>query len=309
MAKGNDITKKQHYIPQVYLRGFASDNELPMQKNKEIESTRIHCYDLVQHKVYKDIPIKTICYEKNLYEVTDGQGNYILPNYLEKVLSQLEGMFANYRKALKGKAYIKENYNTKCFLSREEKVFWITYISIQLMRSPEILKLAEETSQETWKNDINSEQAKNLARLVCLPFFKELNEESMEAKLWDTIMGPMFNMSFSVCVDNKASFITSDNPVYLYSKTFPCEEYEKIIFPVSSDLCLILIGGDEKKEYAKNFLFPASKDVRKMIFSAQIDNAHVRVYSSYLFGAKEMTWINEVMTIKGEKEIHHFEGA
>ena len=53
----NNHTSKEHYIPQVYLNGFASKDK------------RIYFYDLNIHR-YSDqmVPVKSICYQKDLYE-------------------------------------------------------------------------------------------------------------------------------------------------------------------------------------------------------------------------------------------------
>ena len=83
-------------------------------------------------------------------------------------------MFGNFRYELERKVYIEDNYKTKCFLANKEKVFWVTYISVQILRLPQILKLAETVSLETWEDQINTMQAQNIARMFCLPFLSRL---------------------------------------------------------------------------------------------------------------------------------------
>ena len=106
------MTKKQHYVPQVYLRGFSTDN-------KQIWSYMIDSLDNGKY-----VPIESICREKYLYEVKDDEGNWLAPNRIEKKLSILEGMFAENLRILEKKAFLKENYRTKCFLTKDEKTFW-----------------------------------------------------------------------------------------------------------------------------------------------------------------------------------------
>lgn len=100
MTKGSNITKKQHYIPQVYLRGFSPEYE----RNKidlPVPKYTIYCYDLsVQNQISKAIPIKSVCYEDDLYEVTNINEERILTNYLERLFSALEKRFSTYRHEL-----------------------------------------------------------------------------------------------------------------------------------------------------------------------------------------------------------------
>lgn len=256
MQKAENITKKQHYIPQVYLRGFSPEysyksNEIPLSKYT------IYCYDLIKEvQAYKPVPIKSICYKKDLYEVTGHDGEIVLPNHLEKFFSELEKKFSEYRHKLERKAFIAENYATNIFLTQEEKLFWITYILVQILRMPQILELAEQVGLETWEEELTNKQVQNIARLFCLPFFREMTEGNKEAKVFNALFEPMKSMSFGVGVDMQGRIITSDKPVFVYSKVFPCKEYERIIFPISSQMCLFMFGNEDKKIQRKNFLFP-----------------------------------------------------
>ena len=131
-----NITKKQHYIPQVYLRGFSPEYSC---KSNEIPSSKytIYCYDLTKEvQSYEPVPIKSVCYKNYLYEVTGNEGEIVLPNHLEKFFSAMAKMCREYRHKLERKAFITENYKTNYFLTQEEKSFWITYILIQILRMP-----------------------------------------------------------------------------------------------------------------------------------------------------------------------------
>ena len=127
------VTKKQHYVPQVYLRGFSTNN-------KQIWSYTIDSLDNGKY-----VPIESICRENYLYEVKDNEGNWLTPNWIEKILSKLEGMFAENLRRIEKKAFLTENYRTKCFLTKDEKVFWKLFVAIQMMRSPIVLHEANDT--------------------------------------------------------------------------------------------------------------------------------------------------------------------
>lgn len=300
MPKTENITRKQHYIPQVYLRGFSPQY---IDKNNEVPPSRytIYCHDLTKEApLYKSVPIKSICYKNDLYEVTGHDGEIVLPNRLEKFFSVLEKMFSEYRNKLERKVFITENYITNSFLTREEKSFWITYILIQILRIPQILELAEQVSLETWEEELTNKQAQNIARLFCLPFFKEITEGSQETMVFDTLVKPMKSMSFGIGVDVLRRIITSDKPVFVYSKEFPCEEYEKIIFPISSQICLFMFGNEDKKMQRKNFLFPIDEVCREEIVKSMSASAFEKVYSNHILDKKERKHIKEIMKDREE---------
>ena len=300
MLKDKNTTKKQHYIPQVYLRGFSPEY---VHKNNKIPLSKytIYCHDLTKEtQSYKPVPIKSICYKNYLYEVTGHDGEIVLPNHLEKFFSVMEKMFSEYRHKLERKAFITENYTTNSFLTQEEKLFWITYILIQILRMPQILELAEQVGSEIWGEELTNKQTQNIARYFCLPFFKEITEANEETKVFDALFEPMKNMSFGIGVDEQERIITADKPVFICSKEFPCIEYERIIFPISSQICLFMFGNEDKKMQRKNFLFPIDDDYREEIIKSIADSAFEKVYSNHVFDKKERKYIKEIMKDREE---------
>lgn len=301
MKKNNNVTKKQHYIPQVYLRGFSPEYEKG-NVDYPLSKYSIYCYDLTgKDQIKKAVPIKSVCYSDYLYEVTGHEGEIVLTNYLEHFFAGIEKMFSEYRHELEKKAFIESNYKTKCFLTSKEKIFWVTYILVQILRTPQILNMAEDVSLETWKNQINSKQAKNIARMFCLPFFKELEEGSQEVYIFNALFEPMKNMSFGVGVDRQARIITSDKPIYIHSEEFPCEEYGRVIFPISAELCLFLFGREDKKHYPKNFLFPIDDETREEIIKSLTASSFEKIYSNHMLDKKERRFIREVLMEKEER--------
>lgn len=290
-----NITKKQHYIPQVYLRGFSPEY---IDKNKETPLSRytIYCYDLTKKsQLYESVPIKSVCYKNYLYEVTGKHGEIVLPNHLEKFFSILEQMFSKYRHKLETKVFIIENYVTNFFLTQEEKTFWVTYILIQTLRMPRVLELVEQIGLETLKGELTNKQVQNIARLFCLPFFREMTKENKETILFNIMLEPMRGMSFGIGVDTQARIITSDKPVFVYSKEFPCKEYDRIIFSISSQICLFMFDNEDKKMQRKNFLFPIDEEYREEIIKSLSSSAFEKVYANHAFDKKERRYIKEIM--------------
>ena len=239
----NKPTKKQHYVPQVYLKGFSSD-EVHVYRN-ELNKDRIISSKLV--------PIESIFRKKYLYEIRDSNNSFVALNHVEKCLSALEGMFSAYRNKLSSKAFNKENYKTKCFFTAEEKTFWKLFVVLQMLRSPAVLEVARQFSAEHFGNSIPTNDAYSIATQLCLPFFKELKTE--DENCLTKFLEPVYPMSIALGVDYSGRIITSDNPVYFYSQDKTIENCEKIVFPITSQLVLLLLGGKMKESYDKNRAF------------------------------------------------------
>lgn len=241
-----NITKKQHYVPQVYLRGFSNDN-------KQIWSYTIDSLDNGKY-----VPIKSICRENYLYEVKDDDGNWLAPNWIERVLSILERMFTDNLQGLKKKAFSKANYRTKSFLTTQEKNFWKLFVAMQLMRSPVVLHEANDTVRDLSNGMLTDNQIWAVAVSQCLPVFSELKPE--DKNVFSFFLKPLLNMSMAIGVDEAGTLFTSDDPVYCYSSQreniIQIVEYDKIVLPLTSELVLLMFGGEMAKEYDRNRLFP-----------------------------------------------------
>ncbi len=74
MAKGDGLTHNQHYIPQVYLKGFSESNNSVFLNLTSCKNSSIA------------VPVKTICFKHDLYETKNEQGDYLLANHTEKFL-------------------------------------------------------------------------------------------------------------------------------------------------------------------------------------------------------------------------------
>lgn len=89
MPNGEHITKKQHYIPQTFLKGFSGDGKT------------ICRYDIVNKKSQNNIPIKTVAIDEYLYEFKALDGQICDSNHIENTLSKIESQFAQYKKDLR----------------------------------------------------------------------------------------------------------------------------------------------------------------------------------------------------------------
>ena len=142
MKENYNATKRQHFVPRVFLGGFSPDY-VPGGKRNPQEVPFIWRFSSTDGK-QKYVPVTSVCYENNLYEYTGKQGEYVLRNHLEKVLSQLESMFFEFRTNLEKKVCLESNLSTNCFLDNNEKDFWVHYVSQQILRDPEVIEVASE---------------------------------------------------------------------------------------------------------------------------------------------------------------------
>ena len=270
--KQNIFTKKQHYVPQVYLRGFSDD------------SKRIWSYSLSELEKGTYVAINSVCLEKNLYELKDDNGSILLQNLIEKVLAELERTFYDYRAKLIEKAEIEENYNTRCFLTTQEKAFWKLYIAVQILRDPIVLDAVSSFAKDCWGDSLTDNQRKNFALYQCLPFFDSIKEE--DKNVFNVMLQPLDKMSFLVEVDDKNSIFTSDSPVFMHSPGSEeprIENVEQIIVPITSKIAIFLFRGQEKCQH-KNCLHKLDEEELK---SLKYSIAYVA--NNRLFSRKELS--------------------
>ncbi|WP_288885364.1 DUF4238 domain-containing protein [uncultured Eubacterium sp.] len=291
-----DLPKiKQHFVPQVYLRGFSPEYEPIGKSNIPKEKFTIFSYD-VEKKEYDSteaIPISSICYKKKLYEIYGEDEQIILPNWLENYLCAFEKMFGIYRTNLERKTQ-RENIGTHNFLRKKEKVFWVTFIVIHLLRNAYALSEAEAAIKECVNDNVSDKEITSIVRKLCLPFFQEINENTQEAKILEEILTPMYNMQFAVGVDFDNQLITSDKGISVIAKEFPTDEYNEVIFPITSSICLFLFGNDHKDMYKDNILFELSENGKKHVISSVVLDAYKKIYSNHRFNVSEKKYIKEI---------------
>ena len=297
----NNPTKNQHYIPQVYLRGFSPEYLNKNHKHIDERKYRIFSYNLNKdEKVGNPIPVKSICYEKDLYEIKDNNGKAIFTNFLEKWFCYFESKFSYYRSMLERKAFIEYNFSTMCFLKSEEKIFWSLYIVIQNLRMPQMLTMAEKVIQEVFSDKIDSNLSKTISKVWCLPFFKEIKGDERELDVFKLLLEPFENMTFAVGFDEKARIITSDLPFSIMGDLRDDYkiEYDRIMFPITAQICLCMFNKKRYTSYKKNCLFKIDEKIREEIFKNISRAAYERVYSNHFITEKEMLWISEIQSFR-----------
>src|ERR1035437_3503181 len=105
---------QHHFVPQTYLRGFATDDD----------SERVFFYDRRPNDVQKRL-IEDVCSQNNLYRLLMDDG---------ELSDDLEDTFAKIAEP-KFKEIVTKLLNREA-LTPEEKSEFAAYISIQIIRTP-----------------------------------------------------------------------------------------------------------------------------------------------------------------------------
>lgn len=272
----NNLTIKEHYIPRVYLNGFASRDE------------RIYFYDLKTYRYSNQlVPVKTVCYKKNLYEYRNENNELIYTNSNEKALNNLETMFSKKRTAIRTRIRIT-NPKTTCFLSEEEIAFWITYIVIQIFRLPKVIDEITYALRDMIPSTGDANLHRNTALYILLPLLKKLDSQSTELKLYNEFISIISTMRCTIGYDGKHRLITSDSPIYLYAPKQRIQDCLKIYFPIDSSLCLIFT---KDELYPDNGIMLLNDYEYENIFKSIVYAADDKLYLSREFTRNELRWI------------------
>lgn len=276
-------TRKEHYIPQVYLNGFASSDK------------RIYFFDLNTLK-YSDcmVPVKDICYKKDLYEYKNKNDDIIYTNTIEKALSVLERMFSKHRESMRSRIKLTDPH-TKNFLSDEEGVFWITYITVQLLRMPKVINEISSALEEMIPSNGDSNLHRNTALFLLLPFLRQLEPESIEARLYGEIFDSISKMKCTVAYDSQHRLFTSDCPLYLYAPTQKISDCRKIVFPIDSSLCIIFTT---EELYPDNGIISINDYELESIFKSIAYASDEKIYTATRFTKQELVWIKSALNDK-----------
>ena len=249
---GND-TKRQHYLPQFYLKGFTNKGKLWV-------------YDREKNEFRIQTPVNTAI-EKDYYTFVDKKGEK--NKSVEKILADIEGRVVPVFDKIKNQDSIND----------EDKGIMSLFLSFFIYRVPEFEKLSNEIAQEisefTMKNLISSkEQAakwiENYKKDTGKSFdvspeilFEYAKNPQLEITIdRNTTLRQMLDLSYKNSnwfynmdweifgAPKNTSFITTDNPfVLLPPKGFPIgirgyglkTKGVKKIIPLSKEQC-ILIG-------------------------------------------------------------------
>lgn len=284
MSDGNRPTVKEHFVPQTYLSGFSEN------------STTIYRFDLKRGiQTPASVPIKSVAYIKNLYELQADDNSFINRNFIEHCLCQLEGDLSNYRKMLESKAFLKENQAIECFLSTAEKNYWRFFITLQTMRDPAFISEAAKRATTYYGNTISPQAAKNLTLIGSFPFFESTSEHptgSLCRKVFDI----MCNMNIMVKAAPDSNLITSDSPVCVSATETSFEGITGFWMPITSDIAILFYKNKKNliKDGKRNGLQWLSQTTANLMNEEVIYRARDELYSKRPFSESEIVHIKEI---------------
>ena len=276
----NQFTTDEHYIPQFYLKQFSPDEK------------HIYQYDVLSDcKESRFVPIKSICYEKNLYELKNESGDIINRNLIEHHLAAFEGAFAEVFQSIQSKTRIEKNYYTLSFLNDREKALLVFFMTLNILRHPEIIRVATETAKEFFGDDLSERSARNMALQTCLPIYKEFNEK--ERNLLMSFMRLFDNMSFQIGVTKKERILTSDNPITIHGNNQSIT-FDEILFPLSPCLTLYMKPYNNTKRGCYNRMTVLSYEDVKYANGNLAMNCKRWIYSKKPLAKEQIAWLTKI---------------
>lgn len=207
-----NITKKQHYVPQMYLRNFSSDKK------------RVYVYDSVKNEIRLS-NIRDICEQNYIYEVRNDKGEFVFPqtiNLIEKTFSKVEAEDSAFLGKLLEK--IENNTDSRVILSKDEHDSLLGFSLLMVIRNPIVKSVLPEALQISSNLKISTNEEITLAWLMIMTMIEKGFsgiENSRITFLKTTLSTP---------------FITSELPVYFSGNPLQKDFY----MPLSSTIAIEL---------------------------------------------------------------------
>ena len=283
------LPKKNHYVPQFYLRGFSIDEERVFRLDKHSNAI-------------KHLPIKVVGFQKNLYtyQTIDGE-----TKSLEDIFAQMEGLAAHSIKLLRaGKALSPQEradlsyflgflmvrtpaFQNKLLSSQEELTEKVMRMRMKMTPPEHIQKFFEERGKTMTKEDAQD----------MIDFGSDEKRSKLVMKFpqgyWIKQMLQLANDMypiFEICdweikhSPTPFGFLTSDHPFLLIPGEKPdpfdgvglLTPQAKKVIPLAADICLIAHEPCKKPTIIHA---ETDKDFFRKVNRWTIKNAEVYVFS------------------------------
>lgn len=280
------ITKKQHYVPQFYLRKWCSDNKL-------------WCYDLKNAKIYRAVP-KDCCFENYFYEIGKIGNDFVLPNTREQDYQRIESEIAP---IINNKLKImddEKNKNALIFDSYDKKLM-IDFVLTMIIRNKDF-----NNNDPTFIRDVYNAEAgmiKEIDEILNIQVDEEFNQKFVEYIMKSpnferldvtnpkskTQLGGYFYHQLRDCIkdyyfsiaETDDCFCTSCNPVMYTSQV--------VFFPLSPRYALFFRKKNE--DYTKN-----GYRINKLVYLSH--NDAVDCSTEYLARKDRFLFANDEKTLR-----------
>lgn len=246
---GENITKRQHYVPQFYLRNFA---------NKE---NHVWVYDRKKQRIFQSPP-RAICQEDDLYEVKWKNvdpclGKYVLRNRIENMLREKEGIYQNVVHEIISRCNEPQNrYALIC--DTNQKVILSNFIANLITRNPYLL-------DDGWKVRSDLPQIQETQRvftelglgsvqsLVKLTEREIMLDDSVDTSDTSALARAIRQLDFAFSVSKSETFVTSSFPVH-YGTFQEASVLDCLFIPLCPQIAVMYLPRTIKMKY-RNRIF------------------------------------------------------
>ena len=255
----SNITKRQHFVPQFYLKQFTDKNE------------RLHCYKIADGKHFHAHP-NDVCFKEYGYEVESPIPNqkFLLPNEIKKMFCSLEGEYSLALQSIVNKCSQNSN-GISLICSPKEKEVFASMVSNFISRNFLAVDsfVDDETTQDLLDNNQEVIEIDTLLRELkfgdAKPFVelaqKKLFLSPTEDGVAKSIIDSLLKMNLSFFVTNTENFITSDCPV-----GYNCTPDKLLMarIPLSTKVMAVYSSSERSRQFRNRALLIERRFVEKL---------------------------------------------
>lgn len=239
-----NITKRQHYVPQFYLRKFVDENG------------ELHCYNIKSNKWFRAHP-KDICFKDFGYETRSTSINreILAPNEIEKMFRSLENEYSPVLTRIIRKCELNSSGQGLICTSTEKEVL-ASMISNFLARNfhavdsftdQEVARALIDSNDEIGAIDallreMKMGDAMPLIELAQKRIFLSPNENGVAQSIIENLL----KMNVSFFVSDRIRFITSDCPVGYNCNS---DEFFMVRMPLSPYVTVVYSNSEISKQF------------------------------------------------------------
>lgn len=253
-----NITRKQHFVPQFYLRQFVD------------EDGYLHCYKKEDGKHFH-AHTNDVCFKEYGYEVENTFGNqrFLLPNEIEKMFRSLEGDYSTVLRSVVDKCRLNANGAALICTLREKETlasmvanfiarnFLAVDSFVDDKKTEALLRDNQEVVDvDNLLREMKMGDAKPLLELAQKKLFLCPSEEGVSKYIMDSLLG----LDLSFFVTDTINFITCDCPV-----GYNCNSEELLMarIPLSTQVMAVYTSSKSSRRFRNRARLIEGKFVEK----------------------------------------------